>query len=99
MSFRLWRGGKECGLRVNQDLTNRRLINGHRPAFIIVAVRPIYALPGENGLTVSYTLSYPNTPIGQQHFTVEMTDENYSKLISPARTFLSVRIAAIKSST
>jgi UDP-3-O-[3-hydroxymyristoyl] N-acetylglucosamine deacetylase/3-hydroxyacyl-[acyl-carrier-protein] dehydratase len=47
----------------------------------------IVAMPGENGLTVSYTLNYPNTPIGQQHLTVEMTDENYAKLISPARTF------------
>ena len=25
MSFRLWRGGKECGLRVDQDLTNPEL--------------------------------------------------------------------------
>src|SRR5467141_834006 len=38
MSLWLWRGGKECGLRVNQDLTNRRLIDGHRPALSIVAV-------------------------------------------------------------
>ena len=47
----------------------------------------IVALPGEGGLTVSYTLNYPNTAIGQQHFTLEMSDETYSKMISPARTF------------
>jgi len=47
----------------------------------------IVALPSESGLTVSYTLNYPNTPIGQQHFTLEMTDDSYSKMISPARTF------------
>ncbi len=47
----------------------------------------IAALPGEGGLTVSYTLSYPNTPIGQQHFTVEVGDDAYARLISPARTF------------
>jgi len=47
----------------------------------------IVALPGDGGLTVSYTLNYPNTPIGQQHFTLEMSDENYVKMISPARTF------------
>jgi UDP-3-O-acyl N-acetylglucosamine deacetylase len=47
----------------------------------------IVAMPGDAGLTVSYTLNYPNTPIGQQHFTLEMTDETYAKMISPARTF------------
>jgi UDP-3-O-[3-hydroxymyristoyl] N-acetylglucosamine deacetylase/3-hydroxyacyl-[acyl-carrier-protein] dehydratase len=47
----------------------------------------IVALPGDGGLTVSYTLNYPNTPIGQQHYTLEMSDENYTKMISPARTF------------
>ena len=47
----------------------------------------IVALPGETGLTVSYTLNYPNTAIGQQHFTLEMSDDAYSKMISPARTF------------
>src|SRR4026208_2017702 len=39
MSFLLWRRGKECGLRVYEDLTNRRLIHGHRPAISVVAVR------------------------------------------------------------
>jgi UDP-3-O-[3-hydroxymyristoyl] N-acetylglucosamine deacetylase/3-hydroxyacyl-[acyl-carrier-protein] dehydratase len=47
----------------------------------------IVALPGDNGLMVSYTLHYPGTPLGQQHFTLEMTDEAYAKQISPARTF------------
>jgi UDP-3-O-[3-hydroxymyristoyl] N-acetylglucosamine deacetylase/3-hydroxyacyl-[acyl-carrier-protein] dehydratase len=47
----------------------------------------IVALPGDTGLTVSYTLNYPNTAIGQQHFTLEMNDDSYSKMIAPARTF------------
>ncbi len=47
----------------------------------------IVALPGENGLSVSYTLSYPGTPLGQQHFTLDVTDESYARLIAPARTF------------
>jgi len=47
----------------------------------------IVALPSDGGLTVSYTLNYPNTPIGQQHFTLDMSDENYTKMISSARTF------------
>jgi UDP-3-O-[3-hydroxymyristoyl] N-acetylglucosamine deacetylase/3-hydroxyacyl-[acyl-carrier-protein] dehydratase len=47
----------------------------------------IVALPGNGGLTVTYSLNYPNTPIGQQHLTLDLTDEAYAKQISPARTF------------
>ena len=47
----------------------------------------IVALPSDAGLTVSYTLNYPNTAIGQQHFTLEMNDDAYTQMISPARTF------------
>ena len=47
----------------------------------------IVAMPSDSGLTVSYSLNYPNTPIGQQHFTLDMSDETYTRMISPARTF------------
>ena len=47
----------------------------------------IVALPNEKGLTVSYSKNYPGTPIGQQHFTLEVTDDSYATQISPARTF------------
>ncbi len=47
----------------------------------------IVALQGNGGLTVSYSLNYPNTPIGQQHLTLDLTDDAYAKQISPARTF------------
>ena len=47
----------------------------------------IVAMPRESGLTVSYLLDYPNTPIGQQHLTLEMSDDAYTRLISSARTF------------
>src|SRR5216117_360149 len=38
MRFTLWRRGKECGLRVNQTLTNRRLRDRHGPAFSVAAI-------------------------------------------------------------
>ncbi len=47
----------------------------------------IVALPSENGLTINYTLSYPNTPIGQQHLTVDVDEPTYIEKIAPARTF------------
>jgi UDP-3-O-[3-hydroxymyristoyl] N-acetylglucosamine deacetylase/3-hydroxyacyl-[acyl-carrier-protein] dehydratase len=47
----------------------------------------VVALPGNGGLTVTYSLNYPNTPIGQQHLTLDLTDEAYARQISPARTF------------
>jgi UDP-3-O-[3-hydroxymyristoyl] N-acetylglucosamine deacetylase/3-hydroxyacyl-[acyl-carrier-protein] dehydratase len=76
---------KQAGL---VDLPDPRRVHVVREAIAVSDNEAsIVALPGEGGLTVSYTLNYPNTPIGQQHFTLEMTDENYSKLISPARTF------------
>src|SRR5213079_122611 len=35
----LWRGGKTCGLRVDQDLTNRRFIHRDRPPVTVVTMR------------------------------------------------------------
>ncbi|HLF92832.1 MAG TPA: UDP-3-O-acyl-N-acetylglucosamine deacetylase [Planctomycetota bacterium] len=70
------------------DLPDPRRIHVVRePIAVSDSEASIVALPGDTGLTVSYTLNYPNTPIGQQHFTCEMTDESYAKQISPARTF------------
>src|SRR5688572_10067187 len=39
MRLRLWRGGKACGLRVDQDLTYRLLSYGYRPPRAVTAVR------------------------------------------------------------
>ncbi|HLY72925.1 MAG TPA: UDP-3-O-acyl-N-acetylglucosamine deacetylase [Planctomycetota bacterium] len=70
------------------DLPDPRKIHVVRePIAISDNEASIVALPGDGGLTVSYTLNYPNTAIGQQHYTLEMSDESYTKLISPARTF------------
>ena len=70
------------------DLAEARRIHVVRePIAVSDNEASIVALPGDGGLTVSYTLNYPNTPIGQQHFTLEMSDDNYTKMISSARTF------------
>ena len=47
----------------------------------------IVALPGEQQLTVSYSMNYSGTPIGKQHFTMDVNDASYSEEIAPARTF------------
>src|SRR4051812_46287851 len=39
MSLAVWRGGKECGLRVHQSLTNRHLWDRHCPAVRVVTMR------------------------------------------------------------
>ena len=70
------------------DLTEPRKAHVIRePIAVTESDASIVALPSENGLTVSYSLNYPGTPLGQQHFTVELNDESYTQLISPARTF------------
>jgi len=48
----------------------------------------ITALPGEQGLTVSYTLSYPSPFIGTQHYQVKVTAPTFGLEIAPARTFV-----------
>ena len=47
----------------------------------------IVAMPSEHGLRLSYSMNYPDSPIGQQHYTLELTDDSYARQISPARTF------------
>ncbi len=46
----------------------------------------IIALP-YNGLKVSYTLSYPDTYIGTQYMSLEITPETFVNEIAPGRTF------------
>ena len=47
----------------------------------------IVALPGGDGLTVSYTLEYDNPVLGQQHFTLRVEPDAFREEIAPARTF------------
>lgn len=47
----------------------------------------IVAVPSENSFSIAYTLDYNERSIGAQHFSIEVTEENIVKEISPARTF------------
>ena len=47
----------------------------------------IVALPGGDGLTVSYTLQYDNPVLGQQHVTLRVEPDTFREQIAPARTF------------
>ncbi len=46
----------------------------------------IVALP-YNGLKISYTLSYPDTFVGSQYMSIELTPETFVEEIAPGRTF------------
>ncbi len=47
----------------------------------------IVAFPSDSGLSINYTLSYPGTPIGDQHLLFEVDEQRYPREIAPARTF------------
>lgn len=47
----------------------------------------IVAMPGDRGLTVSYSLNYDGTFVGAQHLNLPITDRTYENEIAPARTF------------
>jgi UDP-3-O-[3-hydroxymyristoyl] N-acetylglucosamine deacetylase/3-hydroxyacyl-[acyl-carrier-protein] dehydratase len=71
-----------------QDLPEPRKIHVIRePISVTDNDATIAVLPGGDGLTISYTLDYPGTRIGRQHYTLELTDEAYASQIAPARTF------------
>jgi UDP-3-O-[3-hydroxymyristoyl] N-acetylglucosamine deacetylase/3-hydroxyacyl-[acyl-carrier-protein] dehydratase len=48
----------------------------------------ITAIPGEDGLTISYTLSYPTSLIPSQHYQTTLNGVNFSTEIAHARTFV-----------
>src|SRR6266542_6675382 len=61
MRSRLWRGGKRCGLRVEQNLANHFLLHPHRPPVTIVTLRSADGawqgetdLPGPDLLVVAH---------------------------------------------
>jgi len=48
----------------------------------------ITAIPGEEGITIAYTLSYPSSAIPSQHFQISLNGANFGAEIAPARTFV-----------
>lgn len=47
----------------------------------------LVALPGGDGLTVSYTLEYDNPVLGHQHFALAVEPDAFREQVAPARTF------------
>jgi UDP-3-O-acyl N-acetylglucosamine deacetylase len=53
----------------------------------------ITAQPAAAGLSVSYTLEYPNLSLPSQHFDIQVTPDNFARELAPARTFVFQREA------
>ncbi len=51
------------------------------------------ALPAAEGLSIAYTLEYPNLALPAQHFEIKVTPESFMKDMAPARTFVFQREA------
>lgn len=66
---------------------SRRIFTIREPISVTEKDSSVVALPGGSALTVSYSLSYPGTPLGRQHLSVEFSDSVYRKEVSRARTF------------
>jgi len=66
---------------------NREIVTVKEPISITDKDSSIVVLPSTSPLTISYSLSYPGTVLGQQHLSLELNDASYRKEISRARTF------------
>ncbi len=70
------------------DLTeSRKIITLKEPVSVTEKDASVVAIPASRGLTISYSLSYPGTVLGQQHLTLEFNDSVYRREVSRARTF------------
>lgn len=76
---------KKAGI-VEQE-RERRVFRVGSPVAVGEEGMSLSALPGGDGLEVSYTLQYDVPSIGTQHMTVEVNEETFCREIAPARTF------------
>ena len=58
------------------------------PIFVRDGDSSIIAVPGEDGLTISYTLSYSSPNLPPQHYQIALNGSNFNTEIAPARTFV-----------
>ena len=65
----------------------KRIFAIREPISVTDSEAAIVALPSDAGLTISYTLNYDGTPLGRQHFSVEINERTYADQVAPARTF------------
>ena len=80
-----------------EALTEAGTIDQNQPRRVCTITAPIsvsedsasvVAIPSDEGLTVSYTLSYDNPYLRDQYFTCRVTPETFAEQIAPARTFI-----------
>jgi len=72
---------------VEQDALRDEIVLG---APITVAAgehAALVALPGAEGLTLSYTLEYDNPVMGRQHYSLRLDPDAFRAELAPARTF------------
>lgn len=71
-----------------EQSTLREEIVLEEPVTVAAGERAVLvALPGGEGLTVSYTLEYDNPVLGRQHCSFALEPEQFKADIAPARTF------------
>jgi UDP-3-O-[3-hydroxymyristoyl] N-acetylglucosamine deacetylase / 3-hydroxyacyl-[acyl-carrier-protein] dehydratase len=65
----------------------RRVVSLKEPVAVSDKDAHLVAFPHDGGLSISYSLSYPGTPIGSQEFSLSVDEESFAREIAPARTF------------
>jgi UDP-3-O-[3-hydroxymyristoyl] N-acetylglucosamine deacetylase/3-hydroxyacyl-[acyl-carrier-protein] dehydratase len=65
----------------------RRLVTLKEPVAVSEKDAHLVAFPNDAGLSITYSLNYPGTPIGAQEFTVAVDESTFAREIAPARTF------------
>jgi len=65
----------------------RRVLSLKEPVAVSEKDAHLVAFPHEGGLSISYSLSYPGTPIGTQAYSLSVDEESFAREIAPARTF------------
>lgn len=65
----------------------RRIVTLKEPVAVSDRDAHLVAFPNDAGLSISYSLSYPGTPIGSQEFSLNVDEESFNREIASARTF------------
>jgi len=65
----------------------RRVIILKEPVAVSDKDAHLVAFPSDAGLSITYSLNYPGTPIGAQEFSLSVDEESFAREIAPARTF------------
>jgi len=65
----------------------RRVIILKEPVAVSDKDAHLVAFPSDAGLSITYSLNYPGTPIGAQEFSLSVDEESFTREIAPARTF------------